>query len=121
MQVLASVLRGQFNGMMDITYAILTLTAAQVDGVTALGPGLPATASVSVTGNTMHFTFGIPQGQTGQAGSDGSQEPPFAQAIIDAVTTVQADSAATGQNGEVTQWSWTTPLLIPTWRLCARR
>ncbi|MBE2285304.1 MAG: collagen-like protein [Prosthecobacter sp.] len=100
-------MRSQLNGLKAIIDAILTLTAAQVDGVNTVEPGTPANASVSVTGNTLHFTFDIPrgndgsQGQPGTNGSDGGpgadgpQGPPFANAIVDAVNTLNPGEPAT--------------------------
>ena len=100
-------MRSQLNGLKAIIDAILTLTAAQVDGVNTVEPGTPANASVSVTGNTLHFTFDIPrgndgiQGQPGTNGSDGgpgpqgAQGPPFANAIVDAVNTLNPGEPAT--------------------------
>jgi len=52
-----------------------------VDGVTTLPAGDPANVSLSVTGNTLHFTFDIPQGQSGPPGE---------------VTQAQLDSAIAG-------------------------
>ena len=87
-------MRSQLNGLKAIIDAILTLTAAQVDGVNTLPPSTPANASVSVVGNTLHFTFEIPQGQEGPMGQQG---PPFSQAVVDAVNTVNpGDPAAVG-------------------------
>ena len=81
-------MRGQLQGLKALIDAILTGTAAQVDGVGTLNPGDPANAAVSVVGNTLHFTFGIPRG------NDGTQGPPFAQAIVDAVNTLNPGDAA---------------------------
>ena len=55
--------------MNSIIDAILTITAAQVDGVTTLNPGDPAFVTVIVNGNLLGFTFGIPKG------NDDTQEP----------------------------------------------
>jgi hypothetical protein len=44
--------------------------------VATLPPGDPATVSVSVTGNTLHFTFSIPQGDVGPQGQQGPQGLP---------------------------------------------
>jgi hypothetical protein len=77
----AAQMRSQLNGLKALIDAVVTLTAAQVDGVTTLDPGLPANASVSVIGNTLHLTFDIPrgndgaQGIAGQTGSDGAPGP----------------------------------------------
>ena len=82
-------MRGQLNGLKDLIDAVPTLTAAQVDSTSTLPQGNPAAASVSVIGNTLHFTFDIPQGQ------DGAQGPPFAQAVVDSVTTLNPWESAT--------------------------
>jgi hypothetical protein len=74
-------MRSQLNGLKALIDAILTVTAAQVDGVTTLDPGNPANATASVVGNTMHLTFDIPrgnagaQGATGATGAEGPQGP----------------------------------------------
>ena len=64
-------LRNQFNSLKALLDAIVTVTSAQVDGVTTLAAGDPATVSVSVTGSTLHFTFSIPQGYSGAEGPQG--------------------------------------------------
>ncbi len=97
----AAQMRSQLHGLKALIDAILTLTAAQVDGVSTLDPGNPASVSVSVIGNTLHFTFAIPrgndgsQGLPGNNGNDGAQGPPFAQALIDAVNTLNPGEPAT--------------------------
>jgi len=77
--------------------------------VTTLNPGDAATVGVSFDGTNVRFTFGIPrgndgsQGQPGNNGSDGgqgpqgAQGPPFAQAIVDGVTTLDPGQQATVQ------------------------
>jgi len=90
--------RNQFGGIVSLITAIQTITAAQVDGVTTVNPGDPAAATLSVVGNTLHFTFAIPRGNDGTqggAGATGPQGPPFAQAIVDAVNTLQPGTDAT--------------------------
>ena len=94
----SAVMRSQLTSLKALIDAILTLTAAQVDGVTTLNPGDPAFASVSVMGNTLHFTFGIPQGNVGAQGIPGDigpQGPPFANVIVDAVNTLNPGESAT--------------------------
>lgn len=97
----AAQMRSQLNGLKALIDSVLTVTAAQVDGVTTLDPGNPANAAVSVVGDMLHFTFAIPrgndggQGPAGGPGPEGQQGPPFAQAIVDAVTTLPPGSAAT--------------------------
>lgn len=76
------------------------VTGAVVDSVTTLDPGNPATVTVSLAGGVLHFALALPRGQPGMNGSDGGpgpagpQGPPFAQAIIDAVTTVDPGQSA---------------------------
>ncbi len=93
-------MRAQLNGLKALIDAVPTLTAAQVDSTNTLPQGSPANASVSVIGNTLHFTFEIPRGQEGlpgQAGQDGAVGPPFAQAVVDSVTTLNPwESASVG-------------------------
>jgi len=72
----SAVLRSQFNGLKALIDAISTITAAQVDSVSTLPAGSPASVNVSVTGNTLHFTFELPQGQEGAPGQEGPQGIP---------------------------------------------
>ena len=77
--------------------------SAMVDSVTTLNPGDPATVASSFDGTNVHFTFGIPrgndgsQGQPGNDGGQGPQGPPFANAVVDSVTTLNPGDAATVQ------------------------
>lgn len=90
--------RGQFAGIIDLIGSGSGINAAQVDSTNTLPPSTPANASVSVVGNTLHFTFEIPQGNDGAQGpqgNDGSQGPPFAQAVVDSVNTLPPGSPAT--------------------------
>jgi hypothetical protein len=64
----SQVMRTQLTSLKALIDAILTITAAQVDGVNTLPPGNPASVSLSVIGNTLHFTFDIPQGEVGPMG-----------------------------------------------------
>ena len=84
-QVVASVLRGQFNGLKDLIDAIATLTAAQIDAVTTVDPTESAGVSVSVSANTLHFTFAIPRGPEGTPGTNGIDGLPgeVSQAVLD--------------------------------------
>jgi hypothetical protein len=84
----AAQMRAQLNGLKALIDAVPTVTGAQVDGTNTLPPGTPANANVSRIGNTLHFTFGLPQGQEGLAGQDGAPGPAFAQAVVDSVTTL---------------------------------
>ncbi len=71
--VVAGELRGQFNGLKELIDAIQAINSAQVDATNTLPPGDPANVTVSVTGSTLHFSFDIPQGEAGAAGSEGQQ------------------------------------------------
>jgi hypothetical protein len=85
-------MRAQFNGLKDLIDAIQSVGSATVDGVNTLPPGEPAEVTLSVSGGTLHFTFGIPQGLDGSNGADG---PPFAQAVVDVVNTLPPGEQAT--------------------------
>ena len=106
----AAQMRSQFNGLKALIDAMSSITAAQVDGVNTLPAGSPAQVNLSVSGNTLHFTFDLPQGQEGPMGqpgppgndgsqgppgNDGAQGPPFAQAVVDSVTTLDPGNPAT--------------------------
>ncbi|MCE2694513.1 MAG: hypothetical protein LW645_09635 [Verrucomicrobiaceae bacterium] len=43
-----------------------------MNNTNTLPPSTPANASVAVAGNTLHFTFGLPRGNDGRHGSNGS-------------------------------------------------
>lgn len=75
----AAQMRAQFNGLRDLIDAIQSVGSATVDAVNTLAPGDPATVDVSVTGDTLHFTFGIPAGADGSNGSDGGEGQPGPQ------------------------------------------
>ncbi len=90
----SAVIRSQLTSLKALIDAISAITQAQVDGVTTLPAGDPATASVSVSGDTLSFIFGIPQGVMGGTGPAGPQGPPFADAVVDGVTTLPAGDAA---------------------------
>ena len=94
-------LRGQFNGLKDLIDAIATLNAAVVDGVTTLPPGDPATVFLSLTGSTMHFTFGIPQGDVGPQGQQGPQGLPgeVTQSDLDNAVLNMLGQSSNNSNG----------------------
>ena len=102
-------MRSQLNGLKALIDAILTISDAQVDSTTTLNPGEPATASANVSGNTLHFTFAIPQGQVGNAGPQG---PAFATAVVDSVTTLNPGEPATVNvsfDGTLVHFSFSIP------------
>jgi hypothetical protein len=88
----SQVIRDQLQALFVLINNIASIAAAQVDSTNTLPPSSPANANVSVVGNTLHFTFAIPQGQEGPMGQQG---PPFAQAVVDAVNTVDPGQPAT--------------------------
>lgn len=67
-------MRSQLTGLKALIDAILTITSAQVDGVNSVPPGNPANVSLSVIGNTLHFTFDLPQGEVGPTGEVSSAD-----------------------------------------------
>jgi hypothetical protein len=79
------------------------ITSFIVDGVSTLNPGEPATVQTSFNGASVSFLFGIPRGNDGTNGSNGNdggpgaQGPPFANAIVDSVTTLNPGDNATVQ------------------------
>ena len=87
-------LRGQFNSLKALIDAIATISTAVVDGVTTLPPGDPATVSLNVVANTMHFTFGIPQGHTGAEGPQGLPGEVSQTDLNNAVATMLGESSA---------------------------
>jgi len=76
---------------------------AVVDTVQTLNPGDPASAGVTFDGTNVRFSFAIPRGNDGGGGpqgpqgNDGPQGPPFAQAVVDGVTTLAPGLPATVQ------------------------
>lgn len=93
----------ELNGLKSLIDAIVSVIAAVIDSVTTVNPGDQAAVTVSVVGNTLHFTFAIPKGTDGAPGTQGipgidgatgAQGPPFAQALIDSVTTLPPGTPA---------------------------
>jgi hypothetical protein len=71
----SQVMRSQLNGLKALIDAIVTVTGAQIDGVTTLLPGETASVGLSVIGGTLHFSFGIPRGDEGVQGMTGADGP----------------------------------------------
>lgn len=67
----SQVIRDQFQALFNLINSIASINAAEVDGVNTLPAGSPANVNVSVSGNTLHFSFDIPQGNDGPTGSTG--------------------------------------------------
>jgi hypothetical protein len=76
---------------------------ALVDTVTTVNPSDPAGAGVTFDGTNVRFSFTIPRGKDGGGGPPGPQGnegppgPPFAQAVVDGVTTLDPGQSATVQ------------------------
>jgi len=90
-------MRAQLNGLNDKINAIPGITGAVVDSVTNVGPGQPASATVSVIGTILHLSLSLPEGQPGLQGLQGVaglQGPPFANAVIDNVNTLNPGEPA---------------------------
>ena len=68
-------LRSQFNALKSLIDAITTLTNAEVDATNTLPPGDPANVTLTINGNTLHFTFDIPTGDPGPEGPQGQEGP----------------------------------------------
>ena len=96
-------MRGQFQGLKALIDAVPTITTAQVDAVTTLNPGDPATVGVSITGGVLHLTFGIPQGVDGAQGNDGPEGP-------QGIPGPPGEPGSPGLPGEVTFADLTTEL-----------
>src|ERR1043166_7861556 len=90
----ANAMRAQLNGLNDKIDAIPGITAAVVDSVTTVGPGQPAMVTVSVIGTVLHLILTLPEGQPGLPGAPGLQGPPFANVVIDSITTLDPGATA---------------------------
>ena len=64
--IIAAELRSQLTGLHDEIAAIPAVTGATAEAGTAGGSGAQASASVSLSGGVLHFTFGIPAGPPGE-------------------------------------------------------
>ena len=75
-----------------------------VDGVNMLNPSDPASVNVNFDGSAVRMIFNLPRGFTGNDGGTGAQGgpgpqgPPFANAIVDSVTTLNPGDNATVQS-----------------------
>jgi len=74
-----------------------------VDGVNMLNPTDPASVQTIFDGSAVRMVFNIPRGFTGNDGGTGAQGgpgpqgPPFANAVVDSVTTLNPGENATVQ------------------------
>ena len=85
-------MRAQLNGLKALIDAISTVSAAQVDSTTSLPNGAAAQVTVSVTGNTLHFSFQIPEGAQGNDGPIGPQGPQGPMGEVSAAEVANAVS-----------------------------
>jgi hypothetical protein len=88
-------MRAQLTSLKALIDAVPGITGVVLDGVTTGAPGDPASVNLSIIGTELHFSFTIPQGNDGNPGADGAQGPPFATAVVDAVTTLDPGDPAT--------------------------
>jgi len=91
-------MRSQFNGLKTLIDNVPGITAAVVDSVTTLGPGEPATVTVSITGTVLHFSLALPRGADGLQGLPGDPGVPGADgaAALVAVAVPGTNAVGTG-------------------------
>ncbi len=97
-------MRGQLTSLKALIDAILTITAAQVDGVNTLPPGNPANVSLQVIGNTLHFTFDIPQGEIGPTGEVTTAD--MNNAISNAISGTSNNTNGVGTLGQSADFNY---------------
>ena len=100
-------MRSQLNGLKDLIDAILTVNTAQVDGTSTLNPGDPASVGLSVIGNRLHFTFGIPAGQTGPQGEVSHAD--LTNAISNAVSGTSNNTNGVGTLSQIADPNYNQP------------
>src|SRR5437868_2612719 len=88
-------MRAQFNGLNDKIDAIPGITSAVVDSVTMLGPGEPATVTLSIVGTVLHASVALPEGQPGLPGTPGGAGAEGAAALV-AVAVPGMNAVGTG-------------------------
>jgi hypothetical protein len=69
---------------------------ALVDGVTTLDPGQPATVQTNFDGSNVRFTFGIPRGNDGSNGNDGSPGEVSQAQLDNAISGTSANTNSVG-------------------------
>ena len=60
--------------------------------------GATANVNFDTANQVLHFSFGIPRGVIGAMGQPGPQGPPFANAVVDWVSTLDPGQAASVQS-----------------------
>jgi len=83
--------RGQFSSLIDLINQAGSITAVVVDSVATVPAADPASVNLSLSGSTLHFSFGIPRGQ------DGASATPITSFIVDGVNTLNPGDPATVQ------------------------
>ena len=88
-----------------------SVSGAMIDTVSTLDPNQGATANVNFDtgGQILHFSFGIPRGEIGAVGPQG---PPFANAMVDSVSTLDPGQPASVQawfDGNVVHFTFGIP------------
>ena len=96
-------MRNQLNGLKALIDSILTVTDAVVDGTNTVPSGTGAQVSVSVIGNTLHFSFDVPEGPTGPEGAMGPEGPQGAQGPAGDPGGPQGPEGPQGPPGEISQ------------------
>lgn len=91
----AVLVRNQLNALNTRIDGVTGITAAVVDSVTVVAPGQPASVIFSVIGTVLHVSLALPQGYDGAPGQPGAQGPPFANVVIDSITTLDPGTNAT--------------------------
>ena len=113
--LVAAEMRAQLTGLKADIDAIPGITSVVVDSVTTVGPGESATVTVSVIGTVLHISLALPRGADGipgLQGESGVQGPPFANAVIDSVTTPgpgQSASVSVFFDGSNVRFSFAIP------------
>jgi hypothetical protein len=93
-------MRSQLTGLKALIDAVPTVTSAMVDAVNTLPAGDPASVSVSVIGDVLHLTFGIPMGQSGPPGEVTTA------ALNAAIATTSSNSNAVVNLGELAEGTY---------------
>ncbi len=91
----SAAMRDQLNSLKALIDALGSVSSAVVTGTTTLPPGSAAQATVLLQGGVLKFTFGVPAGAQGIPGDTGAAGQPFAQAVVDNVTTLPPGSPPT--------------------------
>jgi hypothetical protein len=91
----AAEMRAQLTGLKTLIDAIPGITDAVVDSVTTVGPGEPASATLSIVGTVLHVSLALPEGQPGQQGIPGGAGAEGAAALV-AVAVPGMNAVGTG-------------------------